>query len=361
MNYELLTKVEPLEPSNIVFPKLGIDIHVVSNALTIGGFTIKWYGLIIMTGLVLALIYCFKRMRSFGLSSDRAFDAVFAGFFGAIICARLYYVVMMWDDYKDDLKSIFAIRDGGLAIYGGLIGALIVGCIAAKIRKVKLPPLLDLAGMGFLIGQGIGRWGNFFNHECFGANTDSIFGMSSGRIQSYLLKNADSIYAQTGITVDAYETVQPCFLYESTLCLLGFLILHLYSKHRKFDGELFLMYLGWYGLVRFFIEGMRTDSLMVGHIRISQLVAGVCFVLSVCLIIGIRIHIKRVGDYVFYKDTEESKKFIEEQDKKEAAEKEKKASKKSEKETLRKEDRITDDEPETNENIKENDEHGTDN
>ena len=185
--------------------------------------------------------------------------------------------------------------------------------------------------------------------------------MSSGRIQSYLLKNADSIYAQTGVTVDAYETVQPCFLYESTLCLLGFLILHLYSKHRKFDGELFLMYLGWYGLVRFFIEGMRTDSLMVGHIRISQLVAGVCFVLSVCLIIGIRIHIKRVGDYVFYKDTEESQKFIEEQDKKEAAEKEKKASKKSEKETLRKEDRITDDEPETNENIKENDEHGTDN
>lgn len=363
MNSYLFTKVQPLDPTNIVFPGLGIDINVDKDAFFIGDLAIKWYGLIIMTGLILALLYCFKRMKSFGISSDRAFDAVFAGFFGALIGARLYYVAFQWDQYKDNPIEILAFRDGGLAIYGGLIGALLVGCTVAKIRKVKLLPLLDLAGLGFLIGQGVGRWGNFFNHECFGVNTDNIFGMSSGRIQSFLAANADRIFDETGLVIDPYSTVHPCFLYESFLCLLGFLILHLYSKHRKFDGEIFLMYLGWYGLVRFFIEGLRTDSLMIGHIRVSQLLAAICFVTAISLIIGIRIHIRRMGDYVFYKDTEESKKFIEEQEAAEAEEKRKKAEKKakksSESEELRPEDKIVDENDDNNE--KENDENGSSN
>ena len=271
---------------------------------------------------------------------------------------------MSWDQYKDDLSAIFSIQNGGLAIYGGFIGAVLVGGIVAKIRKLRLLPLLDLTGLGFLIGQAIGRWGNFFNHECFGSNTELPWGMTSPRIQAELKANASDILSLTGVAVDPSLPVHPCFLYESLWCILGFVLIHLYSKRRKFDGELFFMYIGWYGLGRMFIEGLRTDSLMVGHLRISQLVAGICFIGAIAAILFMRHKIKMDGEYVFYKDTEESKQLIAETEAKfQAAEDKaaaKKASKEGKKEELRPEDRLTDDE-DTEKTTEEGTEDGSDN
>lgn len=345
-----------LEWDKITFPKLGWEFNITSDAFTIFNLSIKWYGICITIGMLLAFIYCFKRMKSFGIDSDRAIDVVFVGLVGAIIGARLYYVFLEWDNYKDNLSEIFSTRSGGLAIYGGLIGAILFGGITAKIRKVKFIPLLDLAGLGFLIGQACGRWGNFFNHECFGSNTNLPWGMSSGRIQSYILTNAQSIFEKTGVTLDPYIPVHPCFFYESLWCIIGFLLIHLYSKHRKFDGELFLMYIGWYGIGRAIIEGLRTDSLMLGHIRVSQLVAVVCVIASIAVILAIRRKIAVDGDYVMYKDTEESKNLILEAEEKQKKASEKRAEKKNSSEQLNPADKITDEsDDDTSDNITEED------
>lgn len=357
------------EWNTVSFPSLNIEFPVYNTAFTIFGYEIKWYGIIITIGLFLAVIYCFKRMKKFGIDDDRAIDVVMVGFVGAIICARLYYVLLEWDSYKNDLSKIFSVHSGGLAIYGGLIGAVLFGAVMAKIRRVRLMPLLDLAGMGFLIGQGVGRWGNFFNHECFGSNTSMPWGMTSPKIQAQIKATADEIFASTGVAVDPSLPVHPCFLYESLWCLLGFLLLHLYSKHRKFDGEIFFMYIGWYGLGRVFIEGLRTDSLMVGHIRISQLVAGVCVVISIAAIAFMRHKIKMDGEYVFYKDTEESAKLIAETEEKYKADEEKRTAKKNAKasaklssaEELAPEDRLTDSSDDDDEKEQEDNPDGKDN
>lgn len=295
--------------NQITFPKLGLEFNVGSDAFTVFGLTIKWYGIIIALGLLLALIYCFRRMEHFGLDGDKVIDAVFAGIIGGIVGARLYYIAFNLDQYRD-IKEILSIRSGGLAIFGGLIGAILCGGITAKVKKIKLPPLLDIASMGFLIGQGIGRWGNFFNHEAFGTNTDMPWGMSSGKIQQYLLVNMDTILEETGITVDPYRPVHPCFLYESLWCLLGFLLLHLYYKKRKYDGEMFLLYVCWYGLERMIVEGLRTDSLFIGPFRVSQMLAGLLFVSSLTILIVNHFRFKKNGVPELYVNTEESKAIL---------------------------------------------------
>ena len=348
-----------VEWNTVSFPHLNIELPVYSTAFTVFGFEIKWYAIFITLGMFLAANYCFKRMKSFGIDDDRATNVAFAGFIGALICARLYYVIMSWDSFKDDLVSILMIRDGGLAIYGGIIGAVGIGFIAARINKVRFMPLLDLVGMGFLIGQALGRWGNFFNHECYGNNTTLPWGMTSPRIQTELAAEASQIFELTGVTVDPMQPVHPCFLYESLWCIIGFVILHFYSKHRKFDGELFLIYIGWYGLGRMIIEGLRTDSLMIGHLRVSQLVAGLCVIISIAVIIYMRNKIRVDGEYVFYKDTEESKRLIAETEEKYRLEAERRASKKKSKNDnaeLRPEDKLIDDE-----NKEEENKNGTDN
>lgn len=353
------------EWNTISFPKLNLEFPVYSTAFTVFGIEIKWYGILIAIGVLLALIYCFRRMKSVGIDSDRATDVVFFAFIGGILGARSYYVIMQWDQYKDDIKEIFAIRDGGLAIYGGLIGALLVGMLMCKIRKVKLLPLLDLASMGFLIGQAFGRWGNFFNHEAFGSNTTLPWGMTSPRIQSVLTKTASQIYETCGVTVDPSAPVHPCFLYEFIWCLIGFILLHLYFKHRRFDGEIFFLYIGWYGLGRFFIEGLRTDSLMVGHIRISQLVAAASVIASIVVIIAKRMKIKTDGEYIFYKDTEESKKLLAEAEAKNIEDERKQAEKKAKRmnndSELDPKDKLVDNEDEITENKTEDDKDGKDN
>lgn len=295
-----------LNNSDIVgFPKLGWNFDISPTAFTVFGLEIKWYGILIAIGMLLAIMYCFKRIKEFGLDSDRVIDAVVIGLIGAMIGARAYYIIF---DPDVTFADFFKFRNGGLAIYGGLIGALLVGGIAAKIRKVRILPLFDLAAAGFVIGQAVGRWGNFVNKEAFGSQTSLPWGMSSASIQYMLAPGSDTLVM-----------AHPCFLYESLWCILGFILIHFYIKHRKFDGEIFLMYSAWYGFGRFFIEGLRTDSLYLGLIRVSQLLAIVCVVIAVFLIIFIRGKVRRHPEsFVLYKDTEESKRLIEESEKKNA-------------------------------------------
>ncbi|MDD6990980.1 MAG: prolipoprotein diacylglyceryl transferase [Oscillospiraceae bacterium] len=320
-----MNEVGRLYGDNIVFPGLGIDITVDNEAFSLFGLSIKWYGVVIALGMLLAMIYCFKRTKEFGIDGDRLTDAVFAGLIGAVIGARLYYVILHAESFHD-IKEIFAIRDGGLAIYGGIIGALLFGCITAKLRKLRILPTLDLAAMGFLIGQSLGRWGNFFNQEAFGCNTTLPWGMSGGRIQQYLANHQASLAAQ-GMEVNPYLPVHPCFLYESIWCAVGFLILHFYHKHRKFDGEVFCMYVFWYGLGRFFIEGLRTDSLYIGSVRASQMLALISAIAALAIIIIMRVRVKKKG-VALYCDSEESKKILEAAANAEKEEVERKAAKK---------------------------------
>ena len=316
-----MTETSMLDRYDIQFPELGWKFHINPTAFTIFGLDIQWYGIIITIGLILALVYCMPKMKRFGLDADRTIDAVIGGVLGGIVGARVYYVIWKWDDYQRDtlgetLKAMINTRNGGLAIYGGLIGAVLVGFIICKIRKVKVLPMLDITVIGFLIGQGIGRWGNFVNQEAFGTNTDNFLGMTGGRIQ-------DTILAQTQIGGDMYNNglatmlwekpVHPCFLYESVWCLLGFVVLAFWSKRRKYDGQLLLMYMAWYGAERFVVEGLRTDSLMLGNMRVSQALSAIIFVTSVILQIIFFFRRRRDPEsFVLYASTEESRLLIEE-------------------------------------------------
>lgn len=255
---------------NVSFPGLGINgLQINPIVISIGEFKITWYGVIIMTGLLLAVVYAMTvSKKRYGIDPDKLLNCVIVGLVTAIVGARLYYVAFEWERYSKDLSKIFSINEGGLAIYGGLIGALIGGLIVAKISRMNIPALLDLAVLGFLIGQGIGRWGNFTNQEAFGTPTDLPWGMIS--------ENTGGV------------TVHPCFLYESLWCLLGFVVLHFFSKYlRKYDGQVFLMYLVWYGAERTVVEGLRTDSLMtpILNLRVSQVLSAVLVLIGLVFLI----------------------------------------------------------------------------
>jgi len=296
----------------VSFPKLGIEFKVNRVAFEIFGFEMHWYAIIIAIGMLLALFYCFSVMKKFGINSDRATDVVFVGLIGGILGARAYYILF---DNELTFADFFDIRGGGLAIYGGVIGAFLCAFITAKIRKVRFAPFADVAAIGFAIGQSIGRWGNLINQEAFGGPTNLPWGMTGNIIEL----SVGDVYSSS------YTMVHPCFLYESLWCAIGFVILHFLSKKRKFDGQIFLMYIAWYGLGRFFIEGLRTDSLMFGRLRVSQVLAGLCVIVSVILIISNFQKIKRSGiPAVLYVDTEESKKLIAEEEAKENTKKNKK-------------------------------------
>ncbi len=315
-----MTTVERIsDPFKIVFPELGWEFSINPTAFTVFGIEIQWYGIFITLGLLLAMVYCFPKMKKFGLDPDRAIDAVIGGVVGGILGARIYYVAARWETYAGDWKSIFNFRGGGLAIYGGLIGAVAVGLVICKIRKVRMLPMLDIAVIGFLIGQGIGRWGNFVNQEAFGTNTGSIFGMSGGTIQDVIISETQiggDMYSNGNVTMLWENPVHPCFLYESVWCLLGVAVLTFMIKRRKFDGQLFLTYLAWYGAERFVVEGLRTDSLMAGNIRISQALSAIFFVTAVIILTVMLFKVKRDPEsFVLYVNTEESKLLLEEAEK----------------------------------------------
>jgi phosphatidylglycerol:prolipoprotein diacylglycerol transferase len=330
----------------IYFPDLGLQFDVNPDAFVIGTFAIKWYAICIAVGAILACLYCFPRIRKNGLDDDKAFDCTFWGIIGGIIGARAYYILMTLDEGWT-FQRIINIREGGLAIYGGIIGAILFAFIAGKIRKIRFIPLLDIAASGFFIGQCLGRWGNFFNHEAFGTNTELPWGMTSWRIVNYINANAVDLWRDQHIYLNYAIPVHPTFLYESLWCLAGFLLLHFFYKRRKFDGECILFYVLWYGAGRAMIESLRTDSLMVGTFRISQMLAIVSASVALILIIIFRIRAMKKG-VSLYKDSEEA--ALETAHMKEREEKaiEKKAAKKAAKEaSLEADQKIIDDDNET--------------
>ena len=285
----------------VEFPKLGWDFNVYENLVefTLPGWdidiTIKFYGVIIAFGFTLAVLFGGRMAYTWKMSIDKMLDVLIYGTFGGIIGARLYYVAFQWDSYKDDLLSVFKIWEGGLAIYGGIIGAFIAAYFVCKKIDLNFYKLLDLAGMSLLIGQGIGRWGNFTNQEAFGINTDLPWGMTSEKISDYISSHYSSLTAN-GISMDSSLPVHPTFLYESIWCLFGFVVLYIVcKKFRKFDGQLILGYGIIYGLERAVVEGLRTDSLYIGtsNIRVSQLVSLALVVSCVLLTIVKLIQLKQ--------------------------------------------------------------------
>ena len=263
----------------ISFPFLGLTLDP-PYCIQIGSFSIYYYGVIIAVGFLLAVFYASRVHKRFDLVMDDVYDYIIWGVIVGVICARLYYCITFTDasgvhTYLHDPASILRIRDGGLAIYGGVIGAVLALIVRSRMKKQSVFPVLDLMSFGFLIGQLVGRWGNFFNREAYGYETD--------------------VFCRMGLTLgDTTIYVHPTFLYESLWNLLGFLLLHFHAKkHRKWQGQYFLLYLIWYGFGRAAIEGLRSDSLWLipGAIRISQLLG---LVSAVCALVLYILNVRRV-------------------------------------------------------------------
>ena len=253
--------------SEISFPALGIALDP-PRSIALGPLSIHFYGMIIAMGLVLAVVYATRRSKQFGIKEDDVLDGVLYVTPFAVLCARAYYCIFSWEHYADNPISVLYIWEGGLAIYGGVLGAAIGVTVLCRVKRIKLPAMLDLVSLGFLIGQSIGRWGNFFNREAFGAETDTFLRM--GLMNRY-----------TGEVV----CYHPTFFYESLWNAIGFLLLHQLSKKRQYDGQIALGYAAWYGLGRAFIEGLRTDSLYWGPFRVSQLLAAVSCLAAVSVLL----------------------------------------------------------------------------
>ena len=250
--------------STISFPGLGIELNPPATVADLFESppkmlgNIHFYGVIIAVGLMLAVIYGMRRSKEFGLKSDDILDGVLWIVPFAILCARMYYCVFEWDSYKTNPISLLYIWEGGLAIYGGVIGAAVGIIVFCRIKKIRLGAMLDVVSLGFLIGQSIGRWGNFMNREAFGAPTEGFLRMG---LMNRLTQEV--------------EYYHPTFLYESVWNAVGFVLLHFLSKRRQYDGQIALGYVAWYGLGRTLIEGLRMDSLYWGPFRVSQLLAAV--------------------------------------------------------------------------------------
>lgn len=254
--------------NKISFPGLNLEFDIDPVAFKIfGGKEVYWYGIIIVTGLIIAVLLALLNGKKVGISADNISDYMLITVPLAIIGARLYYCVFTWDSYKDNPFDIIKIWNGGLAIYGAIIVSVITMCLFCKKNNIKTYDFLDVGAVSLILGQAIGRWGNFMNAEAHGGETDNFLRM--------------------GITeYGKYMEVHPTFLYESLWNIVGFVILLvIFRKYRKFSGEVFWGYVLWYGIGRFFIEGLRTDSLMLGPVRISQIVSAVMVFAAVFAIV----------------------------------------------------------------------------
>lgn len=263
----------------VKFPGMGININVNPVAFTLGSIEVYWYGLLIALALVLAVVLAVKQAKSLKFPEGLVYDTILMIIPCAIIGARAYFVACNWDFYKQDLKAIFDLRSGGLAIYGGVILVFIGGIVMCRVRSIPFRELADYCIVYLPLGQAIGRWGNFFNQECFGTTTTLPWGMTSSTVEQYL-----SMYCPTLVST---MPVHPTFLYESLADLAIFFILLYIRKHSKISFETSCAYFALYGTARFFIEGLRTDSLYLGHtsIRISQLLS-LIFVVAALLYIA---------------------------------------------------------------------------
>ena len=283
----------------VEFPGLGWKFDVYSNFLEIpmgdGTITIQFYGVIIAFGIILAALFGGRKAYTWKMSLDNMVDVLIYGIIGAVVGARLYYVIFQWDYYKDNLGDIIKIWEGGLAIYGGIIGGILAAFLVCKKTVLNFIKLLDLIGMSLLIGQGIGRWGNFTNQEAFGTNTTLPWGMTSDKIVAYI-NNNQADFIKNGIEMNPDLPVHPTFLYESLWCLLGFVVLYIVcQKFYKFDGQLFLGYGIIYGIERTIVEGLRTDSLYIGDttLRASQVLSLAIVVVCTALTIYKFIKLKK--------------------------------------------------------------------
>ncbi|MBO5247891.1 MAG: prolipoprotein diacylglyceryl transferase [Clostridia bacterium] len=273
----------------IGFEGIGISPFLMDRvAFSIGNFDIYWYAILITIGLVLAVAFCLWQAPKFDLTADNVIDVLLFGLPVAVICARAYYVLFKLDQY-DSFAEMINIRDGGLAIYGGVIGAFVTGFIYCRVKKVNVLALFDLASFGFLIGQAIGRWGNFVNAEAFGEATDLPWGMS----------------------INGYGPFHPTFLYESLWNIIGFILLLVFAKKwMTHHGEAFSLYFAWYGLGRFFIEGLRTDSLYLGTFRVSQFLAALFFLLGIAFFVLSRLgFIVKLQDKLIDRSVRKSEKY----------------------------------------------------
>lgn len=267
--------------TNIIsFPFLNLSFTINRVAFSIGNFSIYWYGIIIALGLALAILYSTNECKRVELKTDDFFNMLLIALPVSIVCARLYYVIFSWETYSDDLMSIFDIRSGGIAIYGAVIGASLVVILYCLKKKINVGLVLDILAVGLLIGQAIGRWGNFVNGEAFGGETSLPWAMT----------------IQRGLS-NVANMVHPTFLYESLWNCIGIIILILYKRIKEFNGELFCVYMVWYGIGRAMIEGLRADSLYIGNFRVSQLLAIACIAIGLILIIKNRLAFNNKNDF----------------------------------------------------------------
>ncbi len=279
----------------IYFPHLGIHLEHVGKSISVFGIEIAYYGIIIGCGMFIGLLIALAEAKRTGQNQEDYLDFAIIAIIFSIIGARLYYVIFSWDVYKEDLLSIFNVREGGLAIYGGVITAIITTFVFARVKKLSAPLMLDTACLGLVAGQMIGRWGNFFNREAFGDYTDGIFTMqiplNAARASDITTKMREHIVEISGVD---FIQVHPTFLYESLWCLLVLVLLLAYRRRKAFDGEIVLLYLFGYGIGRVWIEGLRTDQLKlpVTGWPVSQVLAGIVVILVPVFIIRKRKMIK---------------------------------------------------------------------
>ncbi len=287
-----------LSKNLVAFPGLGIESFEVNNvAFSIGDFSVYWYGVIITCGIIFAFIYATFRGKYESVSFDDLVDIGLWTVVLGVIGARLYYVLTSLDSYIpkpfnfiEFIKNVFNLRNGGLAIYGGIICGILGIVIVTRKKKMNTLKLMDMAGPGVMIAQALGRWGNFFNGEAFGgivAEGHPLRFLRMGLVSHNTISDfetADMVY------------VHPTFLYESLWNVIGFILINIFYKKKKFNGQIACMYLSWYGFGRMFIEGLRTDSLYVGPFRISQVVGLLCFVVFGGLLIAGLVYSKKMGE-----------------------------------------------------------------
>jgi phosphatidylglycerol:prolipoprotein diacylglycerol transferase len=267
---------------DIAFPNLHIYLSNVPKSISVFGFQIAFYGIIIALGVFAGLLLAAKEGKRLGQPDDLWWDFIIYAVIFSVIGARIYYVIFSWDMYKDNLLEIFNLRHGGLAIYGAAIAGFLTLFIFSKIKKQSFFAMADAGVFGLLLGQIIGRWGNFMNRECFGGYTDGLLAM---RLPIEMVRSSDISPDIAAHIVEGtnYIQVHPTFLYESGLNLILLLLMLAYRKHKKFSGEMVLWYLGGYGIIRFFVEGLRTDQLKIGssNIAVSQMLGILLFAAAV--------------------------------------------------------------------------------